>query len=66
MSNKRMITGLDQENDLFRPKFVPFDIKMISKESIFDYARRMYIFLRFRRLCTCPSDPPSVVACIDA
>ena len=35
---------------------------MISKESIFDYARRMYIFLGIRRLCTCPSDPLGVVA----
>ena len=39
-----------------------FDIKMISKESIFDYARWMALFLRFRRLGPWSSDLPGAVA----
>ena len=41
-----------------------FDIKMISKESIFDYARRMALFLRFRRLGPWSSDLPGAVASV--
>ena len=56
------LDGLSSTVISSRTAEICFDIKMVSKEYVFIYTKRMSPFLGFWRVGTCPSDPSGVVA----